>query len=124
MDLAASGDGIDDEWPDESGDRNFPLILPLQYRVCEVEAGGAEEAARDGSGRTLKISRRAVQFESEETLRAGLKVELFIAWPVTLNKSAGLTLRIKGHIVRTSQNRAELKTESYEFRTRLYKRAC
>jgi len=96
------------------------LALPLQYRVCGVEC--AEEAWLVGSGRTLNMSSSVVQFEHEGTLQVGLEVELFIAWPAKLNRSAGLTLRMKGHIVRTSQNCAVLRAASYEFHTRLHKR--
>ena len=107
-----------EEWQDGPEDRMYPLVLPLEYRVYGVGVSDTDEVCQTGSGRTLKMSSGRVIFESDRTLRVGLDGELSIAWPASLSKSVGLTLQVKGRIVRTDQNRAEFATKRYEFRTR------
>lgn len=76
------------------------------------------ETGQAGSGRTLTMSSGEVLFEADRELPEGLDVELFIAWPASLSKSAGLTLRIRGCIAHADQARARLTMKKYEFRTR------
>lgn len=100
----------------EAANRMYPVVLELEYQVCAFGVGDKDEVCRPGSGRTLSISSDSVLFESDRALRAGLSVDLFIAWPALLNDSVSLTLRIWGLIVTTSQNRARLTTMRHEFR--------
>jgi hypothetical protein len=103
---------------DRCEDRRYLVTLPLDYRTYEVGVSGIGEVRETGSGRTLNISSSGVLFEADRTLREGMDAALSIAWPATLSKSVGLTLRVKGRIVRADQNRAILKMEGYEFHTR------
>jgi len=48
----------------------------------------------------------------------GAAADLSIAWPASLSKSVGLTLRVRGRIVRAEQNCIALTMTHYEFRTR------
>jgi hypothetical protein len=64
------------------------------------------------------MSSAGVLFETDQTLRAGLDVDLSIAWPASLSKSVGLTLRVRGRVVRAERNRVAVTMTHYEFRTR------
>jgi hypothetical protein len=98
--------------------RRYPVMIPLEYRVYGAAGNGIGEVRHTGSGRTLNMSSAGVVFESDHPLREGMEADLSIAWPASLSKSVGLTLRVRGRIVRADQNRAALTLTHYEFRTR------
>jgi hypothetical protein len=66
----------------------------------------------------LVLSSGTVLFEADRPLPAGLNVTLSIAWPVSLSKSVGLTLRVSGHIIHARRKIAALAMTRYEFHTR------
>jgi hypothetical protein len=98
--------------------RRYPVTIPLEYRVYGASENGTGEVRHTGSGRTVNMSSAGVIFDSDRPLREGMEADLSIAWPASLSKSVGLTLRIRGRIVRASENRAALTMTHYEFRTR------
>ena len=109
---------------DIPNDRMFPMTLSVEYKVCGSEVNGPDGGCQAGSGYTRYISSSRVEFEPDRLLRVGQDLDLSIAWPVKLNDAAGLTLRVRGRVVRANQAFVELKTERYEFHTRLlYKTA-
>ena len=99
-------------------DRRYPVIVPLEYRVYGIAENGTNEVRQTGLGRTLNMSSGGVVFEADRPLQEGLDADLSIAWPASLSKSVGLTLRVRGRIVRAEQNRIALTMTHYEFRTR------
>ena len=94
------------------------MKVPLEYRVYGIADNGTNEVRLTGSGRTVNMSSAGVIFEADRPLREGLDADLSIAWPASLSKSVGLTLRVRGRIVRADQNRIALTMTHYEFRTR------
>ncbi len=98
--------------------RRYPVTIPLEYRVYGVADNGTNEVRQTGSGRTVNMSSAGVVFEADRPLREGMDADLSIAWPATLSKSVGLTLRVRGRIVRVEHNRIALTMTHYEFRTR------
>ena len=98
--------------------RRYPVTVPLEYRVYGVAENGSSEVRQTGSGRTVNMSSAGVVFEADRPLREGMDADLTIAWPAVLSKSVGLTLRVRGRIVRAEQTRIALTMTHYEFRTR------
>ena len=119
MESSTSVFGNSDESQDGRQCRLYPLVLPLEYRTYRVAVGGKSEVCQTGSGRTLHLSSHRMVLESDHELCIGQIVDLSIAWPVSLNKLAALTLRVRGHIVHTEQNITEVVVKQYKFHTRL-----
>jgi hypothetical protein len=118
MELGASLMSIGKRVYERREGRRYPVTIPLEYRVYEVANNGTNEVRHTGSGRTVNMSSAGLIFESDRPLREGMEADLSIAWPASLSKSVGLTLRVRGRIVRADQNRAALTLTHYEFRTR------
>ena len=116
MGTSVSSDGK--RWYERRQGRRYPVNVPLEYKIYGVGEGGARQGCEVGSGRTLNMSSAGVLFETDQTLRAGLDVDLSIAWPASLSKSVGLTLRVRGRVVRAERNRVAVTMTHYEFRTR------
>jgi hypothetical protein len=106
------------DWPigprknrrDPDGGRHairFPIKLPFNYQA-------GEDA---GSGETVNFSSRGVLLRTDGALILRARIELYIKWPVLLDKSIGLRLIVSGIIVRVEQGRAAVAIESHEFRT-------
>lgn len=89
----------------------YPIELPVRY-------ASPADASVKGSGRTLAINSRAVQFASDQDLQEGLNVELVISWPARLSDGAGLTLSVTGTIRRSTLRKVEVSICRHEFRTR------
>lgn len=80
-------------------DRQYPLVLPLRYRVYR-----GLKPVGSGEGRTLAISARGALFTSRQPLERGLRIELLIDWPV-LRDGAPLQLFMEGAVVLNSDER-------------------
>jgi hypothetical protein len=98
--------------------RSYPVVAWLEYQSWGDAPAGANAACEAGTGRTLVISSGTVLFEADRPLPAGLTVSLSIAWPVSLSKSVGLTLRVSGRILHARRKVAALAMTRYEFHTR------
>ncbi len=118
MELGASLTGGSRKADERREDRRYPVVVPLEYRVYGVAENGTNEVRQTGSGRTLNMSSGGVVFEADRPLQEGLDADLSIAWPASLSKSVGLTLRVRGRIVRVEENLIALTMTHYEFRTR------
>jgi len=91
----------------------FTLHFPLRYSL--VESGCV--IAR-GRGRTLDVSSGGVLVQSEgEPIPSG-KIELSIAWPVSLDGGTQLQLFVSGNVLRQEGNVVAVTVDRYEFRTR------
>jgi hypothetical protein len=99
-------------------DRRYPVTAPLEYRTSGVAMDGTNAVCETGTGRTLTMSSSGVWFEADRALRAGLYVTLSIAWPASLSKLVGLTLRVSGRIVHADRKMAALTMTRYAFHTR------
>ncbi len=71
-----------------------------------------------GSGKTLNFGSGGLLFTTEDRLPVGRTVELSVNWPALLGGKCPLQFVATGRVVRSESNRAAVKIERYEFRTR------
>ena len=71
-----------------------------------------------GSGTTLNIGSGGILFTTEDRLPVGRTVELSVNWPARLDGTCPLQFVATGRVVRSDQNRAAVRIERYEFKTR------
>ena len=91
----------------------FPLWEELRYRVVNSRADKAY-----GVGRTLDMSSSGILFSTQNRLQPGRTVEVSVNWPARLDGSCALKFVATGRVVRSEPQRAAVKIERYEFRTR------
>jgi hypothetical protein len=80
-------------------DRQYPLALPLRYRVYQ-----GLKPVGSGEGRTVSISAKSAIFASRQPLERGLRIELLIDWPV-LRDGAPLQFYMDGTVVLNNDGR-------------------
>jgi PilZ domain len=97
---------------DRRSARRYYMGLELRWSLLD-----GNKLLDSGAGRTVEVSSGGVLFKAGRTLPVGLRVELSIAWPVRLQGTALLQLRMAGRIVRTDGDRVALETTHHEFRT-------
>ncbi|HVT91768.1 MAG TPA: PilZ domain-containing protein [Bryobacteraceae bacterium] len=93
----------------------FPLKQELRHR------GLGEHHVNCGIGETVNMSRRGLLFTTNENLRRGDHLEIFISWPAQLNQRIGLQLVARGRVVRAEPGIAAMTIHQHEFRTQLIK---
>jgi hypothetical protein len=71
-----------------------------------------------GAGKTLNFGSGGILFTTEERLPVGRTVELSVSWPAMLGGTCPLQFVATGRVVRSESNRAAVRIERYEFRTR------
>ncbi len=91
----------------------FPLCEEITYRLLQ-----SKSAPLSGSGRTLNIGSGGILFTTDQKLPLGRMVELAVNWPARLGGTCPLKMVAKGRVVRSEANRAAVRIERYEFRTR------
>jgi hypothetical protein len=64
------------------------------------------------------MSSSGILFSTEQRLHLGRLVEVSVNWPARLGGTCPLKFVAVGRVVRSEPNRAALKIERYEFRTR------
>jgi hypothetical protein len=90
----------------------FPLVLPLKYRVISPEA-----KAISGTGSTVSLSSTDIIFEADQPLGSGVQCEISIAWPVLLESRIRLQLVLQSVITRSEYQFVMGGVSKYEFRT-------
>jgi hypothetical protein len=95
------------------GTIRFPLCEEVKYRVLQTNA-----LDTGGSGRTLNIGSGGILFTTEERLPMGRLVELSVNWPARLDGTCPLKFVAVGRVVRSYSDKAAVRIERYEFRTR------
>ena len=93
--------------------RRFPIRQAIQYKVLRRGA-----AVLHGTGTTLDFSMSGIQFTTETELSIGSTIEVSVEWPALLNGNCGLKFVGTGQVVRSEGNRASVKIQHHEFRTR------
>ena len=91
----------------------FPLREDVKYKVLHTKA-----LETIGSGQTLNIGSGGILFTTDERLPVGRMVELSVNWPARLDGTCALKFVAVGRVVRSEANRAAVRIERYEFRTR------
>jgi hypothetical protein len=71
-----------------------------------------------GSGVTLNFGSGGILFTTNEKLPLGRMVELSVNWPARLGGTCLLQVVAMGRVVRSEENKAAIRIERYEFRTR------
>src|ERR1017187_2554539 len=98
---------------DRRGTNRFPLHEEVQYRVISRAA-----AKTTGVGKTLNIGSSGILFTTEERLPLGRTVEISVNWPARLGGTCPLKFVAVGRVVRADAEKAAVRIERYEFRTR------
>lgn len=72
----------------------------------------------NGIGKTLNVSSGGILFTTEEKLPLGRTVELAVNWPARLGGTCPLKFVAIGRVVRSEPDKAVVRIERYEFKTR------
>ncbi len=88
----------------------MPADVTYSYRLGKVASGGAGKCVNIGSGGVL--------FTTVNRLPIGRTVEVSINWPALLDGACPLKFIASGPVVRAEDNRAAIRIDRYEFRTR------
>jgi hypothetical protein len=99
--------------PERRGTGRFPVREDVRYRVVQSRA-----AKVSGVGTTLNIGSGGILFTTEERLPLGRMVELSVNWPARLDGICPLQFVATGRVVRSDEQRAAVRIERYEFKTR------
>jgi hypothetical protein len=92
--------------------QRFPIHIPLRYKLV------AGRLVKTGQGRTLNLSSSGLLIECDTVLPRGVRVELSLAWPATIDGAVGLTLVVIGTTLRTTGNSIAVAHSRHYFRTR------
>lgn len=98
---------------DRRGTSRFPLQEEVQYKVLSRVPGKTT-----GAGKTLNIGSSGILFTTEERLPLGRTVEISVNWPARLGGTCPLKFVAVGRVVRADVDKAAVRIERYEFRTR------
>ena len=98
---------------DRRGNSRFPVREEVRYRVLNAKSFNVT-----GVGRTLNISSGGILFTTEERLPMGKLVEVAVNWPARLGGSCALKFVVVGRVVRAEDDKAAVRIERYEFKTR------
>ncbi|HLH18332.1 MAG TPA: PilZ domain-containing protein [Bryobacteraceae bacterium] len=90
----------------------FPLCEEVRYKLVQGKA------VTSGAGRTLNIGSGGVLFTTEHRLPLGRMVEIAVNWPARLDGTCPLKFVASGRVIRSEEDRAAVRIERYEFRTR------
>ena len=99
--------------PERRGTNRFPVREDVRYRVVQ-----ARTAKVSGRGTTLNIGSGGILFTTEEKLPIGRMVELSVNWPARLDGVCPLQFVATGRVIRSEAQRAAVRIERYEFKTR------
>jgi hypothetical protein len=99
--------------PERRGTSRFPVREDVRYRVVQ-----SRTAKVSGCGTTLNIGSGGILFTTEEKLPIGRTVELSVNWPARLDGICPLQFVATGRVVRSEGQRAAVRIEKYEFKTR------
>jgi hypothetical protein len=99
--------------PDRRTTTRFPVREDVRYRVVQ-----ARTAKISGCGTTLNIGSGGILFTTQEKLPIGRMVELSVNWPARLDGVCPLQFVATGRVVRSEGQRAAVRIERYEFKTR------
>jgi c-di-GMP-binding flagellar brake protein YcgR len=99
--------------PDRRETSRFPVREDVKYTVVHSKAVRSR-----GSGKTLNFGSGGLLFTTEDRLPIGQTVEISVTWPALLGGKCPLQFVARARVVRSENNRAAVKIERYEFRTR------
>lgn len=94
------------------GTSRFPLCEEVRYKMLQGKVITA------GTGKTLNIGSGGLLFTTEHRLPLGRTIEISVNWPARLDGTCALKFVATGRIIRSEEDRAAVRIERYEFRTR------
>jgi hypothetical protein len=94
-----------------SSDRWYPLQAEMNY--CMVH----RREVRRGRGTTLAMSSSGVVFKSKDTIPTDFNIEVWLDWPVPLDKAIARSLYIHGRTVRSEDGQTTIRIVGYQFCT-------
>jgi len=98
---------------DRRGTTRFPLREEVAYKLLD-----SKSSPLTGNGKTLNIGSGGILFTTEAKLPMGHTVELSMNWPARLGGTCPLKFVARGRVIRSEHNKAAVRIERYEFRTR------
>jgi hypothetical protein len=101
------------EATDRRLNQRYPICIPLQYKLLR-----GSKVVKTGVGRALNLSSSGTLMESDDILPKGVRVELSLAWPATIDGKVGLSLVAVGKTVRATGQRIAVAFSQHSFRTR------
>lgn len=96
--------------PEKRSRIRFPLSLNIDYRSIGPQRNS-------GAGQVVDISSTGVRFVGKHEFEPGIAMELTVYWPVLLEGTVPLQLRMFGTVVRALGNQTALAIDRHEFRT-------
>ena len=99
--------------PERRGTNRFPVREDVRYRLVQARA-----AKVSGCGTTLDIGSGGILFTTEDKLPMGRMVELSVNWPARLDGVCPLQFVATGRVVWSDAQKAAVRIERYEFKTR------
>jgi hypothetical protein len=99
--------------PERRGTNRFPVQQDVRYRVIQSRTDKIS-----GTGSTLNMGSGGILFTTEEKLELGRVVEVSVNWPARLDGVCPLQFVATGRVVRSESDRAAVRIERYEFKTR------
>jgi hypothetical protein len=99
--------------PDRRVTSRFPVREDVRYRIVQ-----SRTAKISGVGTTLNIGSGGILFTTEDKLPIGRMVEMSVNWPARLDGVCPLQFVATGRVIRSEGQRAAVRIERYEFRTR------
>jgi hypothetical protein len=99
--------------PERRGTGRFPVREDVRYRSVQ-----SRTISISGVGATLNIGSGGILFTTEDRLPVGCMVELSVNWPARLDGICPLQFVATGRVVRSDAQRAAVRVERYEFKTR------
>ncbi|MCU1234862.1 MAG: type pilus assembly PilZ [Candidatus Solibacter sp.] len=99
--------------PERRDTNRFPVQQGVRYRVIH-----SRNLQINGSGITLNMGSGGILFTTEEKLALGRTIEVSVNWPARLDGVCPLQFVVTGRVVRSEADKAAVRIEKYEFRTR------
>jgi len=99
--------------PERRANSRFPVQEEVSYRVIQSRSQPVS-----GVGETLNICSGGILFTTRQKLEVGRTVEVCVNWPAKLDGTCPLRLIAIGRVVRSYENKAAVRIQRYEFRTR------
>jgi hypothetical protein len=96
------------------GTTRFPLQEEVRYRVLQP----ARQVSPAGRGRTLNFGSGGILFTTETELEPGRTMEISVNWPARLGGTCALQFVAMGRVVWAAKDRAAVRIDRYEFKTR------
>jgi hypothetical protein len=93
-------------------EHRYPVKIACEYRIVL-----RNRKVVTGIGGTVNISSGGVLVQTANSLPRGVAIELSIAWPVRLNNTVPLKLRVIGQTVRTLDNCTAVAIRRHAFHT-------